>query len=313
MSTGTPVVIGFYPTTQSPVDERYLNNGVPWTDTAEVLANIPLGSRSAGLQVNVAGVLYWFLADLATLEPVVGTLTLADGSVTLVKMAAMDSLTVLGNATGASATPQAITIAALKVLLDLSGTNTGDQNLSTFVTAISGKGLSTNDLTNELLALLNQQSNTNTGDETETTILAKLGVDDVVQPSDLTGFQVGETGKSLVDNAEIERLAEISKIYRLILNASDDVDLRLVGLVEGTDFPTGWTLAADSLYNLKVTHNLTGRKCVAVKVWEIDGSTERLAKDFSDAYSGVSNTGLDVLIEGLDTIVLPLRIELIFS
>jgi hypothetical protein len=101
-------------------------------------------------------------------------------------------------------------------------------------------------------------------------------------------------------------------IFSIYLNASSDVATRLVGLVEGTDYPTGWTLAASSGSNLLITHTLTDRKIVDVNVWEIDGANERLAKPFSDGYSGILGNGLTVLIEGLDTLAVDLRIELIF-
>jgi hypothetical protein len=68
MSTGTPIIIGFYPVSQSPVDERYLKDGTPYATTADVLSSIAEISRHPGLTVNIAGVEYWFLTDLTTLE-----------------------------------------------------------------------------------------------------------------------------------------------------------------------------------------------------------------------------------------------------
>lgn len=118
------------------------------------------------------------------------------------------------------------------------------------------------------------------------------------------------SGKSLISDTEITRLLGVKQnVYTVLLSSASNVTDRITGAT----IPSGWSLAVDSVVNLKVTNNLTGRKCVDVKVWEVDGSTERLAKPFSDAYSGVSQTGLDVLIEGLDTIVLPLRVEFIFA
>lgn len=78
--------------------------------------------------------------------------------------------------------------------------------------------------------------------------------------------------------------------------------------------PTGWaTVAVDNSVNALVTHTLTGRKPVTVKVWEIDGSTERLTKDFSDAYSGLLAGALTVNIEGINPTALALRVEFIFD
>lgn len=149
---------------------------------------------------------------------------------------------------------------------------------------------------------------------TEAEILAILGVPDVVTSSTLAGYVTVVSGKSLIADTEIARLLTLKQnIYTLTLNASSDVATRLVGLIEGTDYPTGWTLAASSSVDLLVTHTLTGRKIVDVKVYEIDGTEERLAKPFSDAYSGILGDGLTVLIEGLDTLAVDLRIELIFN
>lgn len=70
MATGTQKVIGFAMASQRPLNEYYLNESVPWATTGAALAGIPIGSRSAGMQINIAGVLYWFLADLTTLATV---------------------------------------------------------------------------------------------------------------------------------------------------------------------------------------------------------------------------------------------------
>jgi len=102
-------------------------------------------------------------------------------------------------------------------------------------------------------------------------------------------------------------------VFTLLLNSSSDVATRLVGLIEGTDYPTGWTLAPDSSVNLLITHTLTGRKIASVNVWEIDGSNETLAKPFSDGYAQIIGNGLTVKIAGLDTLAVALRVELIFN
>jgi len=311
--TGTPIVIGFYPESQSPVDERFLKDGVPYTDTADVLASIPTGSRSAGLFVNIAGVLYWFLEDLITLEPVVGTLSLANGSVTLVKMAAMNALSVIGNPTNASGTPQYISIEALKVLLCLQGNNTGDQNLSNYVVKINGKSLSTEDFTTEMKNWLSEQSGVNTGDETEQTILEKLGVDDVVQSSDLTNLVAKVTGKDLIAITEIERLANMKQgTFVILLPAATDITVRLAGTVVA---PLGWTMAAvgEGGNSLQITHNLTGVTIdhVSVKATGLTGN--QMLVPFKDAYSGILELENVVTLNGLAHNDLPLIIILTFA
>ena len=68
MATGTECVIGKKMVSQRPLNEWYLNEAVTWVDQAEVLAGIPIGSRSNGLMVKIGTALYWFKADLTTLE-----------------------------------------------------------------------------------------------------------------------------------------------------------------------------------------------------------------------------------------------------
>jgi len=68
MATGTPTTLGFYSTTQSPIDEREYNNGVPYTNEAQVLSLLPFTSRHISLRIDIAGVLHRFQSDLMTLE-----------------------------------------------------------------------------------------------------------------------------------------------------------------------------------------------------------------------------------------------------
>jgi len=147
---------------------------------------------------------------------------------------------------------------------------------------------------------------------TEAELLAILGVASIYSQAECDALFVAKvTGKSLILDTEITRLASVNQsVYTVLLPTGANIAARLAG---STTVPSGWSLAVDSVVNLQVTHTLTGRKCVDVKVWEVDGSNERLAKSFSDAYSGILDNGLTVLIEGLDTIVLALRIELIFA
>lgn len=85
--------------------------------------------------------------------------------------------------------------------------------------------------------------------------------------------------------------------------------------VAGATFvPAAWaTVAVDNSVNALLTHTLTGRKPVLVKVWEIDGSNERLTKDFEDAFSGFLATATTVNVEGINPTALALRVEFIFD
>lgn len=117
----------------------------------------------------------------------------------------------------------------------------------------------------------------------------------------------GSTNKYMSDLTQIARTS-----YTITLPASSDVSVRVSGAVETTDYPTGWTIAADSGVNLLITHTLTDQKIAFVNVWEVD-SGERLAKPFSEGYTGILGGTSTVLIEGLDNLAVALRIELIFN
>jgi len=219
---GTEKVIGFKTMSQRPLNEWYLNNGVAWVDEAAVLAGIPSGSRSEFMFVNIAGVLYWFLADLTTLE--------------------------------------AVTVSNLQDAEQVAIDDTG--------------GLYDADNVEDALAEVMAYA---------VTVASSI-------PSDIT-----------------------QTVYSIDLTAQTTVAARVVAATETTDYPTGWTLAANSTTNLLITHTLTGRKIATVNVFEIDGSDERLLVPFDAAYSGILANGATVLIEGLAPTILAIRIELIFA
>jgi hypothetical protein len=219
---GTEKVIGFKMMSQRPLNEWYLNDGVAWVDEAAVLAGIPSGSRSEFMFVNIAGVLYWFLADLTTLE--------------------------------------AVTVSNLQDAEQVAIDDTG--------------GLYDADNVEDALA------------EVMAYVVTVAGS----IPSDIT-----------------------QTVYSIDLTSQTTVAARVAAATETTDYPTGWTLAANSTTNLLITHTLTGRKIAAVNVFEIDGSDERLLVPFDAAYSGILVNGATVLIEGLAPTILAIRIELIFA
>ena len=101
--------------------------------------------------------------------------------------------------------------------------------------------------------------------------------------------------------------------FSINFGAYSSVSERISHATETTDYPTSWTLAANSGVNLLIAHNLTGRKISGVNVFEIDGSDERLLQPFKDAYAGITSNGMTVLIEGLAPTLLAIRIELMFN
>ena len=228
MATGTQKAIGFLMASQRPQNEWYLNEGVAWVDSAAVLAGIPIGSRSDGLMVKIGTELWWFKADLTTLEKVPVT---------------------------------AATSAALVTLLD---------SAVLFTDPGTGKNV-------------------------------EAALAEVMTKANAT-------------NAAVTAMGSIKQTdYKITLPAAASVAARVAGAVAGTDYPTGWTLAADSAVNLLVTHTLTGRKVAGVNVFEINGADERLLTPFNSAYSGVLVNGLTVKIEGLAPTLLALRIELFIN
>lgn len=269
-------------------EDVYLKNGVPYESQADVLASVAVADRKQYLTFNIAGTEYWMLPDLVTLVPKVGTLALEDGSVTLAKMAPVNSGTVFYRKTAGAGPPEVQTLATLKTDLGLDGLNTGDQDLSVYVLKEAGKNL----FPDSLLPFIHEPHS-----------------DD----QDLSNYVEKEAGSRLITADEIAKLASLKVMpYRISLPASSDVATRVAGAVEGIDYPTGWVLAASAGYNISITHGL-GRKVAFVKVFEIDGGVERLAKDFFDAYSGLTGTDNAVIIEGLSTLAVPLRIELFLA
>jgi hypothetical protein len=145
---------------------------------------------------------------------------------------------------------------------------------------------------------------------TEAEILAILGVSDVVESSDLTGYVAVEAGKSLVSDTEILRLADIEQnVYTIDLPTAASV----AGRISGATVPDGWVIVDSDVVNLLITHTLTNRKVAFVNVFEVDTPDERLSVPFMTAYTGILATGITVLVEGLNAIELPLRIELVFN
>jgi len=229
--------------------------------------------------VNVDGIDYWFLPD-GSLVAYVGSISLANKAVTMAKLADLAALSVIGNPTGSTGTPQSITIAALKTLLGITDSGTISSGLDSKVDKATGYSLIQDTLREAIISYL----------------IADSKVEAI-------------TDHSLVLNSEITKLSNLIPPQSLLLPASASVS----GRISGATIPLGWVIAADSSVNLLVTHTLTGRKIAAVNVFEIDGSNERLSVPFMTAYSGVLSNGLTVLIEGLNPSPLALRIELIFA
>ena len=140
-------------------------------------------------------------------------------------------------------------------------------------------------------------------------ILSILGVANVVQSSQITGFVSAVAGSGLITDTEKTRLSAIKQqSFKISLPASGSVAGRLVGAT----IPVGWSLAADAT-NLIITHTLTGANVAFVNIYTINGTIHRLCAPFQTAYSGIEGNGMTVTIKGLNPSPVALRIELIFN
>lgn len=324
------------------------NTSVLWRDTS---LTIPLIKQYNPTTSGWEPLVYFTLIDNITIKKdgdgklyvdvaTIPALQIQDGSITLAKLINFNSGTVLYRRSTGSGVMEASTLAQLKSDLGLSGTNTGDQDLSFYVLktyTVNGKALNGNiTLTPADIgspAGSGTSTGINTGDETTASIKTKLGI------TTLSGSNTGDQNASQVPItdtanyftatnvedalAEVKLLADTTKtrvdkfLYnqKITLPAYTSVALRCSNAVSGTDYPTGWTLVAGaSEYDLKITHGLN-KNFVDAKVYEINGdSTERLLPAFSAAYTGIlQNSKNEILIEGLTQDNLALRIELIFE
>ena len=267
---------------QRHLDDKYFDpsTNAPYVSTADALAKINANERVNYLKVNIGGVDYWLLPD-GTLVQYIGSLSLVDGSVTLVKQANVPTSTVFYRKSAGDGPPEVQTFATLKTDLGLT------PDLSLYVLITPGYDLAPDQMIIDYPSML-----------------------EAINALPTTYVAIA-SGYSLIANTELARLALIYQTIRITLPAGS-LASKVAGAASGTDYPTGWTIAVSGTTDLLVTHTLTGLKIVDVKVYEIDLTGERLLTPFADAYSGIlGNTGT-VLIEGVAS-TLALRMELTFN
>jgi len=112
---------------------QFVEDGVPYTTTAQVLTMIPVGMRRDYRTVNVAGVEYWFISGNLVQK---NNASIADHSLLLNKLVNIGALTLIGNNTNASGEPLALTVAQVKEMLGLTGID-----FSKYVEKVNGKSL----------------------------------------------------------------------------------------------------------------------------------------------------------------------------
>lgn len=228
----------------------YFNDGDPYVDTAEVYSIVG-AYWFPYLTVNIDGVEYWYDESGVLVEKFVAS-SIADGSITLAKMADVATATVFYRKTAGTGAPEVQTLATLKTDLGIDALESGK------VDKAAGYGL------------------------------------------------ISDAERALIGAAK-------QVVFTLTLPNAVSVAARVALMVETTDYPTGWVIAADSNpIDLKITHNL-GRRIVNATVFSVDGTSERMLYGNS-AFSGILASTDDVLIiESLATIQADIVLHLIFS
>jgi len=269
----------FYLNHGVPYDDQgtqFVDDGVPYLTTAEVLTMIPVSMRKDYRTVNVAGVDYWFVGGVLVLKN--ASMAIADNSVTLAKLVNMATASFVGRKTAGSGSPEVLSVDEVKTLLGISALN-----LSLYVLKANGYSLVLD------------------------TEIAKIHAAE----SDNQDLQPILDAITDLQNA----LSSISSdsatnVFDIVLPASDVVAIRCLA---PTVLPDGWTVAAGTTpTDLVITHGLA-RRIASVTVFSVDGVIESQLP-YNGAYAGiVANTTSILTIQGLATIVTPIVIHLIFA
>lgn len=135
-------------------------------------------------------------------------------------------------------------------------------------------------------------------------------LDTVAHDSTLIGQGTADSPLK-VDSTIISSIMQ--NVYSISLPFASTVAGRCSGAVEGTDYPTGWTLEAGSNpVDLKITHGL-GKRVASVTIFSVNGDEERQLFD-NAAYSGIITLSNDILrIESLATIQKEITIYIVFE
>lgn len=132
--------------------------------------------------------------------------------------------------------------------------------------------------------------------------------------ADIEGKVDKVEGSRLITTEEAALIASIKPdVYTIHLPSAATVANRCSGAVEGTDYPTGWVISADTNpIDLKVVHGLN-RRVASVTVSYEDGSIHRQLFD-NAAYSGIFTSDVNTLIiESLATITSPINVYIVFA
>jgi hypothetical protein len=258
------------------------NPYAPYDDVQDALDNIGTNWRPY-MTVNVNGTEMWFLPN-GDLVDKISSVAIEAGSVSLDKLANVNSGTVFYRKTAGSGPPEVQTLATLAA--DLGITNIG-AILDTFVIKETGKSL----VLDALIALIHAPESDN---------------------QDLSGYVEKQEGYRLISEDEVAGITRST--YTITLPDSYSVSGRCAATVEGEDYPTGWLVDAQwNPIDLRIVHNL-GKRIASVTVfYSIDGTEERQLFG-NAAYSGITAPNMNMLvIEALSTIQTRIIIHLTFA
>jgi hypothetical protein len=265
------------------LDDKYFNSSnQPYASIDEVLAQIAENERPDYLLVNVQGVDYWRLPN-GSFVPKNEYLSIADKAISLVKMADMAALSVIGNSTNGATMPQYIAFSALKGFLGLSKSDIGLANVDN--TSDANKPISS---------------------ATQTALDGKQGSLGFVpyNSSNPDGY---------ITPAALLAYYFLPPEFRIILPSASTVAGRCVTPIE---LPTGWTVSAGVVdTDLVITHNLHREMCLC-SVMSVDPSTfEKANLPIGANYNNFkedrySNT---ITIQGFATVEKTVIIHLFFG
>lgn len=140
-------------------------------------------------------------------------------------------------------------------------------------------------------------------------------VKDALKPRAIEVLTDDEDGLFAAENVEhalkelMELLIKMRNPFLVTLSPAGDIS----GKIAGAIVPTGWVLADQGGTDLVITHNVPDRIVSNVVVKEVNGGVARMCVPFSEGFTGITESGNTIVIEGLNLTDLTLQIFIFFS